>query len=84
MRALELYYSIAELAMLLRLDAKTIRRRMAARDFGAGVVNLGSEERPDYRIPVSGVNAWLDGRRLFHEPQGVAARTVGELRRKAA
>jgi hypothetical protein len=47
------------------------------------VVNIGTTEQPDYRIPASAINAWLSARRVFPEP-GIAARTVGELRRKAA
>ena len=49
---------------------------------GEDVVNLGSDLRPDYRIPASGINAWLSSRRVFSEP-GIAARSTGELRRKS-
>lgn len=83
MRAVEKYYSIQEVALLVSLHESTIITKMKARDFGDDVVNLGSDQRPDYRIPASGVNAWLAARRLFSEP-GIAARSVGELRRKSA
>ena len=44
---------------------------------------IGGPERPDYRLPASGINAWVAARRVFPEP-GIAARSVGELRRKSA
>jgi hypothetical protein len=82
MSCVEKFYSVAETALLLSVCTKTIRRRLEAGDLGAGVVNLGSAAAPDYRIPASAINAWLAARRVFTEP-GVAARSVGELRRKA-
>lgn len=87
MRAVEKYYSVAEACLLLSLCSKTVLERLKARELGEDVVNLGSEQRPDYRIPASGLNAWLDRRRVFSEtsfPNGIAARTPGELRRKLA
>jgi len=83
MRAVEKFYSIAETALLLSLSDKTIRRRLESGELGVEVVNLGSASAPDYRIPASGINAWLAARRVFLEP-GITARSVGELRRKAA
>lgn len=84
----ELYYTPEELAILLRLHVKTVLRQIREREFGAEVVNLGSEARPDYRVPSGGVNGYLAARRVFFEGDGgelgVAARSVGELRRKAA
>jgi len=82
MRAVEKFYSVAETALLLSLCTKTVIEKLKARDLGSDVVNLGSELRPDYRIPASGINAWLESRRVFLEP-GIAARSTGELRRKA-
>ena len=82
MRAVEKYYSPAEVSLLLSLCTKTVIEKLKAGDFGEQVVNLGSELRPDYRIPASGMNAWLERRRVFTEP-GIAARSAGELRRKA-
>lgn len=88
MKAVEKYYSIAELALLVGLSAKTITVKMRAREFGDGVVNLGSDKPggEDFRVPASGFNAWLERRRVFSEvasPPGIAARSVGELRRRA-
>ena len=81
MKAVEKFYSVQESALLLSLGDKTVVAKMKAGDFGTGVVNLGSVLRPDYRIPASGLNAYLDARRVL--PQiGIAARTTGELRRK--
>jgi hypothetical protein len=88
MRAVEKFYSVAECALLLSLCDKTVIVKLKAREFGADVVNLGSELRPDYRVPASGLNAYLAARRLFSDqtvniiPPGIAARTIGELRRK--
>lgn len=83
MRAVEKYYSVEETSLLLGLHEKTVLKRLKARDFGDQVANLGSDERPDYRIPASGLNGYLDSRRVFSEGLGIAARSVGELRRKA-
>jgi len=82
MRVVEKFYSVAELTLLLSMCAKTLLERIKAGDLGADVVNLGTDQRPDYRVPASGVNAWLAARRVFLEP-GIAARSTGELRRKA-
>jgi hypothetical protein len=68
---------------LLSLCTKTVILKLKSRELGEDVVNLGSDERPDYRIPASGINGWLAARRIFSEP-GIAARSTGELRRKAA
>jgi len=85
MRAIEKYYTIAQAAWQLELSGKTITQRMLAGEFGREIVNLGGEGKAaDWRIPASGLNAWLDTRRLFSAPpQPIAARSVGELRRKA-
>lgn len=80
--AVEKYYSVPETALLVSLCTKTVIQRLKAGELGADVVNLGTERQPDYRIPASGINAWLSARRVFLEP-GISARTVGELRRKA-
>jgi hypothetical protein len=81
--AIEKFYSIGETALLMSVCTKTVRRRMECGDLGGGVVNIGTDLRPDYRIPCSGINAWLLARRVFSEP-GIAARSIGELRRKIA
>jgi hypothetical protein len=82
MRVVEKFYSVAEVALLLSLCAKTVLAKAKTGELGDDVVNLGSDARPDYRIPASGINEWLAGRRVFLEP-GIAARSTGELRRKA-
>ena len=87
MKAIEMYYSVPAAAVMLSLSTKTVLGKLKAGELGSDVVNLGSELRPDYRIPASGINAYLNSRRLFseraHEPP-IAARSVGELRRKSA
>src|SRR4051812_28939553 len=89
-RAVEKYYSVEEAMFLLGYTcSKTIIRKIKAGDFGSDVVDLG-ENQPDYRIPASGLNAFLDRRRLFSESDssntdmGISARTIGELRRKVS
>jgi hypothetical protein len=83
MRVIEKFYTVPETASLLGVCHRTVKNRLKAREFGTDVVNIGTTEQPDYRIPASAINAWLSARRVFPEP-GIAARTVGELRRKAA
>ena len=87
MRAVEKFYSVAETALLLSLCTKTVIEKLKAREMGEEVVNLGSPARPDYRIPASGINGWLAARRVFSfstTDPGIAARSTGELRRKAS
>lgn len=85
-RAVEVYYTVCETGLLLGLCTKTVLIKLKAQCFGVGVVNLGSAARPDYRIPASGINVYLDRCRVFSESESkpVSARSVGELRRKAA
>lgn len=87
MKAVEKYYSIPEVALLVSLSTKTITEKMQTGEFGREVVNLGSDKPggADYRIPASGINAWLERRRVFvAPPPGISARSVGELRRRVA
>lgn len=83
MNVVEMFYTVPESALLLRLCTKTVICKLKRGEFGEDVVNLGSAERPDYRIPASGLNGYLAARRVFCD-LGIAARSVGELRRKAA
>jgi hypothetical protein len=82
MSAVEKYYSVAEIALLFSCSKDHVERGIKAGHFGDGVVNIGSEERPDYRIPASGVNGYTGARRVFSE-LGIKARCRGELGRKA-
>jgi hypothetical protein len=84
MKAIEMYYSVDAASIMLSVCSKTILRKIKSGELGKDVVNLGSDERPDYRIPASGINGLLDARRIFSDPSPIAARTEGELRRKAA
>ena len=92
MKTVDVWYSPAELKSKVKLCTKTIIAKLKAREFGPNVVNLGTEQRPDYRVAASGMNAWLKRRALFSDAEpaveivdfGVPARTEGELRRKAA
>lgn len=85
MTAVEMFYTVNEAALLLKLHRSTVLDKMKAREFGAGVVNLGSNEQPDYRVPASGLNDYLNKHLVFAEKTapGLAARCDGELRRKA-
>ena len=86
MTVTEMFYTIQEVSMLLRVHQKTVLAKMKSREFGSGVVNIGSEQRPDYRVPASGVNEYLAKHRVFTEATvpGVPTRCTGELRRKVA
>lgn len=84
MSAVEKYYSVTECALLMSVSKKDVVRKLKAGEFGEDIVNIGTEKRPDYRIPASGWNQYVRARRVFtnsNEP-GIAARSVGELRRK--
>lgn len=84
MKCVEMHYTVAEVSLLVRLCPKTVIVKLKAGEFGPDVVDLGTPPaRSDYRIPASGVNAWLSARRVFSE-LGIAVRSTGELRRKAA
>lgn len=76
-----MHYSVAEVAFLLRLCEKTVLRKLHDREFGEGVINVGGFERPDYRIPASGVNAYVDKHKIFAE-LGIAARSAEDLRQR--
>jgi hypothetical protein len=82
--AVEHFYSVQAASLLLGLSTKTVLVKLKAGDLGRGVVNLGGSQRPDYRIPASGLNGYLNSRRVFSEtPAPIATRSVGELRRKS-
>src|SRR5581483_8982021 len=76
MRASEMFYTVQEVSLLLRLHEKTVVEWLKRGEFGRDVVNLGTDQRPQYRIPASGVNGLAERRRVFLEKQepGIAAR----------
>ena len=79
--AVEKYYAPAEAALLLSFSKDWVLDRVAAGDF-PGSVKIGD----DYRIPASAINRYLQERALFSRGDvqiGIAARSIGELRRKA-
>lgn len=86
-RVVELYYSVSELAFLLRFSDTTIRKRIKAGDFSPP----GEDHKPDFsnvididgdlRVPASGVNWFLDQHPLKYD-SGIRARNAAELRRK--
>jgi hypothetical protein len=81
MRVVEKFYSVQEIALLLSMSPKWVIGKLNEKAFGTGVKNLGSDRAPDYRVPASGINAFLETCAVFSEP-GIAARSTGELRRK--
>lgn len=83
-KAVEKYYTISDTSCFLALHPKTVTERMKAGALGPDCVNLGSPAAPDYRIPASGINCYLDASRLAWEPGGIPARNIAELRRKVA
>jgi excisionase family DNA binding protein len=64
--ALQRHYTPREVAELLSLCTWTVRRLIRAREFPS-VVNVGSEQRPDYRVPADEVSSYLARRRIFLE-----------------
>lgn len=78
-RVVELYYTVRDLCCLLRYSDTWVKQRIKAGDFGDGVLDVSG----DYRVPASGVNAFLDRYKFTGAiPVGTAARTQGELLRK--
>jgi hypothetical protein len=77
MRVLELYYTVTEVSLLLRMSEDWVRGQVHS---GAltGAVSFGSTS---WRVPASSVNALLD-RHQVAPAQPLIARTEGELRRK--
>src|SRR6516225_7709604 len=55
----ERHYKVKEIAFLLHLPPKTVIQKMKAGHFG-DIYNLRTEERPDWRIPVSGIKSHLE------------------------
>jgi hypothetical protein len=78
---IEKYYRGKDVALLLDFSDKWVLQRVKAGDFGSCFYVAG-----DWRIPASGVNAFINrhavARGVVGEP--VPARTEGELRRKLA
>lgn len=76
-KVVEAYYSPSRLSLLLDYSTKWIWTKIKAGEFGPECVMIGD----DYRVPASGVNAFL-ARHHLKSPEPILARTVGELRRK--
>lgn len=76
---LELYYSVRELAFLLRFGETTIRRWLKEKQFGP--LDLVLDVAGDIRVPASGVNEFTKAHPLKYD-LGVRARNRGELLRK--
>lgn len=79
-RAVEKYYSVSELAFLLSFSPAWVRGHLG--DF-PGTVKIDD----DFRIPASGINAWLSRHELMAvgealERVGIPARSETELKRK--
>lgn len=77
----EKYYTVQQLAWLLEFDRKTILEWVKAGKFGPHCLNVGGT---DIRVPASGVNAWRGNQLLAQDTEPIAARSAGELKRKAA
>lgn len=93
----EKYYTAQEVAFLLGYSVAWVIEKAKASEFGAALFIADRESKGvrgractkgDWRIPASGVNAWIDRNKWQQStvalPQPTAARTEGELRRKAA
>lgn len=86
-RVVELYYTVAELAFLLRFSEPTIRQRIRDGKFsppgenGAPDFSNIKDLEGDLRIPASGVN-WYLSQHPFKYDLGVKAVNTAELRRR--
>lgn len=82
MKVVEMYYTVPDLCFLLRFSDSYIRRQIKAGQFGPreAIVQIGDGQ---LRIPASGVNFFL-AQHAMEPPAGIAARSLGELRRKVA
>jgi hypothetical protein len=83
MKVCEMYYKIGEAAFLLRICHKTVLRLIKARELGDQVVNIGSNHRPEYRIPGSGLGAYLE-RNLVFKTAGLATPKVASCALKTS
>lgn len=88
MSAVEHYYTVQQLAFLLQFDRKTILVWVRDGRFGSGCLNVDGK---DVRVPASGVNEFARNQRIDApgrledvDLEPIAARTAGELKRKAA
>ena len=83
MSGVEKYYTVTETCELLSVCDDTVHAARKAGKLGT-CPNIGTARKPSYRIPASGINRWLGVASPVLLDSGIAARTVGELRRKAA
>lgn len=74
-----MHYTATQIALLVCESARTIKDKMKLGFFGPNVFFNGTE----YVAAASAVNFYMENNRIAI-PQGVAARTEGEYRRKAA
>lgn len=79
----EAYYTAAELATLLKFSKQWVVNHVLCGDFGV-CVRIGAGRTADYRVPASGVNAWIKRNAVLGDVavEPVLARSAGELRRK--
>lgn len=73
------YYSVSSVAYHLEMSKVWVLRRLKEGAFGSGVLDLDG----DLRIPVSGLNAFLESHRRVYS-EAISARNKAELRRKLA
>jgi len=77
-RVIEAYYPAKQVAALLSFQPKWVIQRVRAGDFGPGCFYCDG----DYRLPASGVNAFIARHAVPPPDDAVVARTPGECRRK--
>jgi hypothetical protein len=84
--AIEKYYTVSAVALLLDFSTKWVTEQLLAGQFGK-CIRLGSGRTADYRIPASGINGWIARNSIgldAHAPvEPIAAQNQGQLRRKA-
>jgi hypothetical protein len=79
------YLRPAEIAATMAMPRSTVYGLIGSGAFGAEVLNVGTQERPRYRVPAAAFDAWRESRkvRALSDPMPVArSRPRGSVRRE--
>lgn len=88
------YLRPAEIATRMAMPRSTVYEMIARGEFGEDVMNVGTADRPRYRVPVAAFDAWREARKVrpLADPmplpgggsRGSVRRDVIPLRRRVA
>jgi hypothetical protein len=76
--------SASDIAAKMAMPRSTVYEMIARGEFGEDVLNVGTVERPRYRVPVASFDAWREARKLrpLADPMPVpGSRSRGSVRR---